>query len=93
MRSKQLTRELQRVPDELHELFTAVRQMDTLVCEVCYAEELREHPVLGTEWNFDWYLAMAKLGKERDWITRSPPADRESWFFREFQVVRPDCRS
>lgn len=91
MCSKKLARELMCVPEDLHQLFIAVREMNTLVCEVCFSEELRKHPVLGEEWRFEWYLEMAKLAKKQGWITRDPPANRTNWFFKEFQVVGPEC--
>lgn len=93
MKPTKLAREMQCIPEGLHGLFTAARQMNTLVCEVCYAEELNEHPALGTQWGFEWSLAIAKLADERGWVTRDPPPDRERRFFEHFQVVGPDCHS
>ncbi len=93
MQSKKLQRELAKVPPELHELYRAVRKMNTFVCEVCHDEELNTHPLLGDEWTTEWYLAMAVLAREQGWVATIPHADRESWFFQDFQIVGPHCQT
>ncbi|WP_425616754.1 hypothetical protein NA78x_000409 [Anatilimnocola sp. NA78] len=78
--------------DEAHAPYLkVVRKMNTFVCEGCYGEELCEHPKLGQEWTPEWYLAMAKLAKEQGWEIVSPPAERTTWFFKEFQLLGPKC--
>ena len=93
MNSKKLRKELKRVAPELRDLFRAVREMNTFVCEICHDEELNTHPSLGDDWNFEWYVAMAELARERGWKTKPPVAKRDQWLFDDFQVVGPQCEA
>jgi hypothetical protein len=68
-----------------------VRHMNTFVCEGCFAEELREHPVLGDTWTPEWYPAMAQLAKEQGWRMVPVKEERETYFFSDFQVLGPKC--
>jgi hypothetical protein len=65
--------------------------MNTFVCEDCFAEELLDHPVLGSVWNEEWYVAMSALAKELGWQMVPTPHPRESYFFKDFKVVGPKC--
>ena len=65
--------------------------MNTFVCEGCYGEELCVHPTLGQHWTPEWYVAMAMLAKEQGWEIVPPPAERKTWFFKEFQLLGPKC--
>ena len=88
MKSKKLQRELNTVPQELHDLFQAVREMNTFVCECCHSEELNNHPTLGNVWNFEWFVAMAKLANENGWKTIE---SKEEGFFDHFKLIGPNC--
>lgn len=91
MKQKKLLQELEHVPPEMHQLYRAVRQMNTFVCEQCYSEELCTHPTLGDAWSPEWYLAMTELAHAEGWVANPPPTERATWFFKEFQLVGPNC--
>src|SRR5262249_18008982 len=92
-RSRVRTVAKSKAPSQLADdpYYRVIRKMNTFVCEGCYNEELRVHPELGDDWTADGYPAMAQLEKEKGWLMLPVEGERESWFFREFQVLGPKC--